>query len=178
MGAETGRELRWPGAAVKAGRRHGPYAALREGMTAFDPMAFRRKLHAAPELSRAEHATSALVADLLEGWGYEVTRGVGGTGVVASLSNGAGDRSIGLRADMDALPIAESTGAAYASTNPGVMHACGHDGHMTMLLTAGKVLSSLNAGSRFRSCSAIDIWPVSSMRAISDVDFSTPIAMS
>jgi hippurate hydrolase len=110
-------------------------------MTAFDPIAFRRKLHAAPELSRAEHATSALVADLLEGWGYEVTRGVGGTGVVASLSNGAGDRSIGLRADMDALPIAESTGAAYASTNPGVMHACGHDGHMTMLLTAAKQLA-------------------------------------
>ena len=110
-------------------------------MTAFDPIAFRQKLHAAPELSRAEHATSALVADLLEGWGYEVTRGVGGTGVVASLSNGAGDRSIGLRADMDALPIAESTGAAYASTNPGVMHACGHDGHMTMLLTAAKQLA-------------------------------------
>src|ERR1044071_2248345 len=122
MGAETGRELRWEGRAVKAGGRHGPNAALREAMTVFDPIAFRQKLHAAPELSRAEHATSALVADLLEGWGYDVVRGVSGTGAVASLSNGAGDRSIGLRADMDALPIAETTGAAYASTNPGVMH--------------------------------------------------------
>jgi hippurate hydrolase len=110
-------------------------------MTAFDPIAFRRKLHAAPELSRHEHATSALVADLLEGWGYEVARGVGGTGVVASLRNGAGERAIGLRADMDALPITEATGAAYASANPGVMHACGHDGHMTMLLTAAKQLA-------------------------------------
>jgi hippurate hydrolase len=110
-------------------------------MTAFDPIAFRRKLHAAPELSRAEHATSALIADLLVGWGYDVARGIGGTGVVASLTSGAGERSIGLRADMDALPIAETTGAAYASTSPGVMHACGHDGHMTMLLTAARELA-------------------------------------
>jgi hippurate hydrolase len=110
-------------------------------MTAFDPVAFRRKLHAAPELSREEHATSAFVADLLEDWGYDVVRGVGGTGVVATLRNGAGERVIGLRADMDALPIVEATGAAYASTNPGVMHACGHDGHTTILLTAARELA-------------------------------------
>jgi hippurate hydrolase len=110
-------------------------------MTAFDPVAFRRKLHAAPELSLEEHATSALVAGLLEGWGYEVTRGVGGTGVVATLRSGAGERIIGLRADMDALPITEATGLGYASANPGVMHACGHDGHTTILLSAAKQLA-------------------------------------
>jgi hippurate hydrolase len=107
----------------------------------FDPVAFRRKLHAAPELSREEHATSALIAGLLEDWGYEVARGVGGTGIVATLSNGAGERTIGLRADMDALPIAETTGVPYASGSPGVMHACGHDGHMAILLAAAKELA-------------------------------------
>jgi hippurate hydrolase len=109
-------------------------------MTAFDPVAFRRKLHAAPELSREEHATSALVADLLERWGYDVARGVGGTGVVATLRNGAGERTIGLRADMDALPITEATGLSHASTSPGVMHGCGHDGHTTILLAAARDL--------------------------------------
>lgn len=110
-------------------------------MTSFDPVEIRHKLHAAPELSREEHATSAFVADLLEGWGYDVARGLGGTGVVATLRNGAGERVIGLRADMDALPITEATGALYASANPGVMHACGHDGHTTILLTAAKELA-------------------------------------
>lgn len=107
----------------------------------FDPVAIRHKLHAAPELSREEHATSAFVAELLEGWGYDVVRGVGGTGVVATLRNGAGERTIGLRADMDALPITEATGAPYASTHLGVMHACGHDGHTTILLAAAKELA-------------------------------------
>src|SRR5690348_2934030 len=110
-------------------------------MTAFDPIAFRRTLHAAPELSGKEHATSALVADLLEGWGYEVARGVGGTGVVATLRNGAGERTIGLRADMDALPVTEATGLDYASATPGVMHACGHDGHTAILLAAARELA-------------------------------------
>jgi hippurate hydrolase len=110
-------------------------------MTAFDPIAFRRKLHAAPELSGDEHATSALVAELLESWGYEVARNVGGTGVVATLSHGAGERTIGLRADMDALPITEATGLDHASAKPGVMHACGHDGHTTILLAAAKELA-------------------------------------
>ena len=107
----------------------------------FDPVAIRHKLHAAPELSRQERATSAFVADLLDGWGYEVARNIGGTGVVATLTNGAGERSIGLRADMDALPITEATGVPYASGTPGVMHACGHDGHMTILLTAARELA-------------------------------------
>ena len=110
-------------------------------MSAFDPIALRRKLHAAPELSRDERATSMLVADLLEGWGYDVARGIGGAGVVATLSGGAGERTIGLRADMDALPITEDTGLDYASVTPGVMHACGHDGHMATLLAAASELA-------------------------------------
>src|SRR6218665_2659995 len=86
----------------------------------------RRRLHAAPELSTEEAATSALVAELLRGWGYEVATGIGGHGVVAPLTRGAGERVIGLRADMDALPITEATGLPYASGRAGVMHACGH----------------------------------------------------
>lgn len=101
-------------------------------------VALRRQLHANPELSSQESATAALVADKLEGWGYEVERGVGGHGVVARLCAGEGNRAISIRADMDALPIAEATGLPYASTRPGVMHACGHDGHTTMLLGAAE----------------------------------------
>lgn len=107
-----------------------------------DFIALRRRLHAAPELSRAEFATSALVAELLTGWGFEVATGIGGAGVVASLTAGAGERIIGLRADMDALPIGEATGLPYASANPGVMHACGHDGHTAILLAAGKQIAA------------------------------------
>jgi hippurate hydrolase len=106
-----------------------------------DFIALRRRLHAAPELSREEFATSALVAELLRGWGYEVETGIGGAGVVATLRAGAGERVIGLRADMDALPITEATGLDYASSKPGVMHACGHDGHTTILLAAAKQLA-------------------------------------
>ncbi len=106
-----------------------------------DFVALRQRLHAAPELGREEAATSALVAELLTGWGYEVATGIGGTGVVASLRQGPGGRSIGLRADMDALPIHEATGLPYASHTPGVMHACGHDGHMAILLAAAKELA-------------------------------------
>ena len=106
-----------------------------------DFIALRQRLHAAPELSEKEFATSTLVAELLRGWGYEVATGVGGTGVVATLRHGAGERTIGLRADMDALPIAEATGLAYASANAGVMHACGHDGHTTILLAAARELA-------------------------------------
>lgn len=106
-----------------------------------DFIALRRHLHAHPELSREEVATSALVAQLLTGWGYEVVTGIGGTGIVASLRNGPGERVIGLRADMDALPITEATGVAHASLTPGVMHACGHDGHTTILLKAAKDLA-------------------------------------
>ncbi len=101
----------------------------------------RHQIHQNPELSLMEVATSTLVARRLEEWGYEVTRGVGGHGVVGRLKVGGGTRSLALRADMDALPITEATGAPYASRNPGVMHACGHDGHTTMLLGAAKHLA-------------------------------------
>jgi len=106
-----------------------------------DLVAIRRHLHANPELSHQEEKTAAFVADKLETWGYEVTRNVGGHGVVARLRVGDGNRSIAIRADMDALPIIETTDLAYASGNPGVMHACGHDGHTTMLLGAAEYLA-------------------------------------
>ena len=111
-------------------------AALEEEM-----IALRRHLHAHPELSFEEFATSDLVAARLEEWGYEVHRGLGGTGVVGRLRLGSGNKVIGLRADMDALPIVEQTGLPYASRNQGVMHACGHDGHTAILLAAAKHLA-------------------------------------
>jgi hippurate hydrolase len=95
----------------------------------------RHRLHQMPETGFEERQTSAFVAGLLEGWGLEVTRGLATTGLVATLDRG-GDRAIGLRADMDALPILEETGAPYASRTPGMMHACGHDGHTAMLVGA------------------------------------------
>lgn len=101
----------------------------------------RQHLHANPELSFEEAETARYVADKLEGWGYEVTRNIGGHGVVARLSAGIGGKGIAIRADMDALPILEDTGLAYASTRPGVMHACGHDGHTTVLLGAAQYLA-------------------------------------
>jgi amidohydrolase len=106
--------------------------------------AIRRDIHAHPELGFEEHRTSDLVADRLAALGIEVHRGIGGTGVVGVLRRGNGsnsEASIGLRADMDALPITEATGLAYASTNTGRMHACGHDGHTTMLLGAARYLA-------------------------------------
>ena len=104
-------------------------------------VALRRDLHQHPELAFEEHRTAALVADKLAGWGYEVTRGIGGTGVVGRLVRGTGTRRLGLRADMDALPIDEASGVAWASTHPGRMHACGHDGHTAMLLAAARHLA-------------------------------------
>jgi hippurate hydrolase len=101
----------------------------------------RRHLHANPELSYQEAQTSALVADRLAQWGYAVTTGVGGHGVVGTLRAGDGSRSIGIRADMDALPIHEQTGLPYASRHAGTMHACGHDGHSTTLLGAAQHLA-------------------------------------
>jgi hippurate hydrolase len=101
----------------------------------------RRHLHTHPELGLEEYNTSKLVASLLEGWGYKVTKGLGQTGVVGTLSHGTGGKSIGLRADFDALPITEETGLPYASRTPGLMHACGHDGHTAMLLAAAKHLA-------------------------------------
>ena len=104
-------------------------------------VAIRHDIHAHPELGMEETRTAELVARMLEGWGIEVHRGVGGTGVVGVLRNGAGNRAIGLRADMDALPMTEMTGLPWSSTIPGKMHACGHDGHTTMLLGAAKYLA-------------------------------------
>ena len=100
----------------------------------------RRRLHQMPETGYEERQTSALVADLMEGWGLTVTRGLAATGFVATLDRG-GDRAVGLRADMDGLPIVEETGAVYASRIPGMMHACGHDGHMVLLLATAELLA-------------------------------------
>jgi hippurate hydrolase len=102
----------------------------------------RRDIHQHPELAFEEHRTSALVADKLQAWGYAVHRGLGGTGVVGTLTRGTSQRRLGLRADMDALPIQEANGVAWASTKPGLMHACGHDGHTAMLLAAAKALAN------------------------------------
>ncbi|MEL6198215.1 MAG: amidohydrolase, partial [Pseudomonadota bacterium] len=106
---------------------------------------WRRDLHRHPELGYSEHRTAAIVAEKLRAFGFDaVETGVGQTGVVATLhgKGGAGrGHAIMIRADMDALPIEEATGAEHASTNPGVMHACGHDGHTTMLLGAAKRLA-------------------------------------
>ena len=101
----------------------------------------RRDLHRHPELAFEEHRTAALVADKLAAWGYTVERGVGGTGVVGTLVRGHGARRLGLRADMDALPIAEASGVEWSSREPGLMHACGHDGHTAMLLAAARHLA-------------------------------------
>ena len=104
--------------------------------------AIRRDIHAHPEMGMEEVRTAALVAEKLREWGIEVTEAIGRTGVVGVVRGKLpGQRSIGLRADMDALAIPEQTGLDYASTNPGVMHACGHDGHTTMLLGAAKYLA-------------------------------------
>ena len=105
---------------------------------------WRRDFHENPELLYEVHRTAGKVADLLRGFGVdEITEGVGGTGVVGVIKGRSDSRGrvIGLRADMDALPIREQTGAEYASKTPGVMHACGHDGHTAMLLGAAKYLA-------------------------------------
>ena len=102
---------------------------------------WRRDFHKHPELRFEEQRTAEQVAKLLRSWGLEVHTGIATTGVVGVLRAGSGKRSIGLRADMDALPMPEETGLPYASVNPGKMHACGHDGHTSMLLGAAKYLA-------------------------------------
>jgi len=102
---------------------------------------WRQDLHAHPELGFEEHRTSAIVAAKLAEWGIEVTRGIAGTGLVGTLRNGPSGRAIGLRADMDCLPMTEDNEFAHRSTAPGRMHACGHDGHTTMLLGAARYLA-------------------------------------
>ena len=101
---------------------------------------WRRHLHQHPELSLDERETAAFVCRTLNDLGVPFTAGIGGNGVVATLTRGTSNRSVGLRADMDALPIMEATGLPYASSNPGVMHACGHDGHTSSLLGAAALL--------------------------------------
>ena len=106
-----------------------------------DLIGIRRDLHANPELGLETHRTADVVARLLESWGIAVHRMVGGAAVVGVLRSGNGAKRVGLRADMDALPIVEATGVAYKSNKAGVMHACGHDGHTTMLLGAARYLA-------------------------------------
>jgi hippurate hydrolase len=101
----------------------------------------RHHIHKHPELSYEEADTARYVADKLQAWGYAVTRNVGGHGVVATLKAGNSTRNVGVRADMDALPIHEQTGLPYASIHNGKMHACGHDGHTTVLLGAAQQLA-------------------------------------
>jgi amidohydrolase len=104
--------------------------------------AIRRDLHAHPEIGFEEVRTSGIVADKLKGWGIEVHRGLGGTGVVGVLKGkGNGGKRIGLRADMDALPMEENTNLKWRSTIPGRFHGCGHDGHTTMLLGTARYLA-------------------------------------
>jgi len=104
--------------------------------------AWRRDLHAHPEFGFEEKRTSAFVAKKLREFGLEVAEGVGGTGVVGTLTRGSGNRAIALRADMDALRITEQGTQDYRSRTPGTMHACGHDGHTSMLLGAAKLLAA------------------------------------
>jgi hippurate hydrolase len=104
--------------------------------------AWRRELHQHPELAFEEHRTAAFVANKLESFGLQVTTGIAGTGVVGTLSRGGGNRAIGLRADLDALPILEANEFEHVSKTPGVMHACGHDGHTIMLLGAAEYLAN------------------------------------
>ncbi len=104
--------------------------------------AIRRDLHAHPEIGFEEHRTSGIVAEKLAGWGIEVHRGLGGTGVVGLLKGkGNSTKRIGLRADMDALPMEEKTNLSWRSTIPGRFHGCGHDGHTTILLGTARYLA-------------------------------------
>ena len=116
---------------------------LRDSLLAHagEMQAIRHDLHAHPELCFQEERTAALVAGKLTEWGIPVHRGLGGTGVVGVVKHGDSARAVGLRADMDALPMAELNTFAHASRYPGKMHACGHDGHATMLLAAAQYLA-------------------------------------
>ncbi len=101
----------------------------------------RRDIHSHPELRFQENRTADLIAERLQAWGIPITRGLGGTGVVGTLRNGTSTRAIGLRADIDALPMQEHNEFAHRSRHAGKMHACGHDGHTAMLLGAARYLS-------------------------------------
>ena len=113
--------------------------AVRERSAPF--VALRHDLHRHPELGLKEFRTSELLAGQLESWGYTVTRGLATTGLVAQLQRGTGSKRLGLRADMDALPIQEANTFAHRSVHEGVMHACGHDGHTAMLMAAAQYIA-------------------------------------
>lgn len=117
--------------------------AAERGIRAFigEIVALRHDLHAQPELAFREKRTAGVIARFLLSYGYTVHEGIGGTGVVATLKRGAGEKRLGLRADFDALPILEESGLPFASKNEGVMHACGHDGHTAILLAAARYLA-------------------------------------
>ncbi|KXU83845.1 amidohydrolase [Paraburkholderia monticola] len=114
--------------------------AMREQASRF--IALRRDLHRHPELGLAETRTSDVIAGLLTDFGYHVTRGIAQTGLVATLKRGNGHKRLGLRADLDALPIHEASGVPWQSMHDGVMHACGHDGHTAMLMAAAHYLAN------------------------------------
>jgi hippurate hydrolase len=128
----------------EAAASHGPIMTIIAEIASAEAelQAIRRDIHAHPELGYQEERTSEAVAKKLESWGIEVTRGLGKTGVAGVLRKGAGKKTIGLRADMDALPIQELNTFAHASRHPGKMHACGHDGHTAMLLGAAQYLAA------------------------------------
>lgn len=117
--------------------------AAERGIHAFLPeiIALRHDLHRHPELGFKEKRTAGLIGRFLRSYGYAVHEGIGGTGVVATLTRGRGQKRLGLRADFDALPIEEQTGLPFASTHAGIMHACGHDGHTAILLAAARYLA-------------------------------------
>ncbi|MDH2327419.1 M20 family metallopeptidase [Cereibacter sp. SYSU M97828] len=102
---------------------------------------WRRQIHRNPELAFEEHETAAFIAAKLGEWGYDVATGVGRTGVVASMTKGTGNRALGIRADIDALPITEASGAEWSSQQPGRAHSCGHDGHIAAALAAARALA-------------------------------------
>lgn len=106
-----------------------------------DFIALRRRFHQQPEIGFEEHKTSAEVAKLLTAWGYDVNYGMAGTGVVGTLNVGDSPKSLGLRADMDALPMQECSGKPWSSETDGRFHGCGHDGHTTTLLYAAEYLA-------------------------------------
>lgn len=110
-----------------------------------DAIALRRQLHRIPELKYEERQTSILIATTLRSYGYEVQEGIGKTGVVAVLDSGNPGKTIAFRADMDALPIEETTSVPYKSQHPGVMHACGHDGHTATLLLVARILQEVKS---------------------------------
>ncbi len=108
-----------------------------------DLIHWRREFHRIPEIAMEERKTASAIAEKLRAWGFDVHTGVGGTGVVGILQGGEPGKTLGIRADIDALPVTEETGLPFSSIHPGAMHACGHDGHITIGLGTAKLLSDI-----------------------------------